>query len=89
MMRVFLILFPYWAVGYFLAHIFSIKIGNPCPCPKCWAGSFLSLLYGCGYYFVLGFKGGFGILEYFLSILIAAMIAAALALILCPIRLNK
>jgi hypothetical protein len=87
-MRIVLVLLPYWAAGFFLSHVFMIKIGDRCPCPKCWWGSLVGLAYGACYYFFLGFKAGYGIAEHILSVILAALIAAALALAICPMQMK-
>jgi hypothetical protein len=78
----------WWAGGYFLSSIFMIKIGNPCPCPKCWIGSLASIAYGIAYYYVFIPKGIFPTPEYLLTVIIAAIVGAAVTRCLCPIRMK-
>jgi hypothetical protein len=81
----------WWAGGFVLAHYVLKRMvasgpGGNCPsCPKCWIGSIVSIGFGVGYYLLLGFKGGFASPEYFVSVVIAAIVGAAVSLALCPL----
>lgn len=77
-----------WAGGYFLSSIFMIKIGDPCPCPKCWIGSLASVAYGVIYYLISGPRNVFGLPELLLTMIIASVVGAAVARCLCPIRMK-
>lgn len=71
----------------------SASTGNPeaaiiDPCPKlgykCWVASLISLACGLAWYFVLGLKNGFASGPYLTSVVMSAMLGAAVARILCP-----
>jgi len=90
-MRILLMGIGWWAGGFALAH-YGLKRyfvsgpgGNCPPCPKCWIGSIVSAAYGVAYYLALGFKGGFATPEYFISVVIAAIVGTAVSLALCPL----
>ena len=85
-----LMILGWWGVAFAVSHRVSIKVGDRCPCPKCWIAAILAALYGAGYYSILGFKGGFfSTPEYVLSFIPVAALAAAIALALCPIKMMK
>jgi hypothetical protein len=80
----------WWAAGFVFCHLLLVKVGDPCPCPKCWIGSIVSLAYGLCQYFFLGLKGGTVLSsEYFYSAVFAALIGGAICRIICPIRSIK
>jgi len=61
-------------------------IYDPCPKPdyKCWVGSLISALCGLAWYYVMGLKGGFSSGPYLTSVVMSALLGAAVARILCP-----
>lgn len=84
-----LMILGWWGIAFAVPHRLLIKVGDRCPCPKCWIAAILAILYGLGYYSALGFKGGFSTLEYVLSFFPVAAVAAGIALVLCPIRMKE
>jgi hypothetical protein len=79
----------WWAGGYLLCHVLMVKIGNPCPCPKCWIGSFVALAFGIGEYYVIGLNKLMLSPPYFFSVVFAAIVGGAVCLAICPIRLGR
>ena len=87
-MELLLKIIGWWAGGYFLSSIFMVKIGDPCPCLKCWIGSAASVAYGIGYYYIFDVNKILTTPEYLLSLVIAAIVGAAVTRALCPVRLK-
>lgn len=87
-MRLFLMGIGWFAGGLVLSvRLVFIKVDPPCPkiSYKCWIGSLISVAYGLGYYFLMGMKGGFAGFDYLTSFIVASVVGAAVARILCPL----
>jgi hypothetical protein len=81
------------AIGWLTGGVFLSALIVPCkidpPCPKlsikCWIGGFVSVAFGFGYYLVMGMKDGFGSIDYLVSFIVASVVGAAVARIICPL----
>lgn len=64
------------------------KIDPPCPRPsyKVWIGSSVALTYGVAWALAMSWKPPVPIFEYFVSVGLGAILGAAVARILCPIK---
>jgi hypothetical protein len=67
------------------------SINDPCPklSIKCWIASLISIAYGVAWYFLMGPYNVFVSYDYFVSVIMAAVLGTALARILCPKLLDK
>jgi hypothetical protein len=64
----------------------TAQIDPRCPklSTKCWIASLVSLICGLAWHFVMGLKNGFASGPYLTSVVMSAMLGAAVARILCP-----
>ncbi len=87
-----LMILGWWSAPIVLCAVI-VRRGVDPPCPrlsiKCWIASFIGVAYGLAWYFWMGLKDGFASHEYFISVIIAAVLGTALARILCPKLLDK
>ena len=51
---------------------------------KCWIAGVISAAYGFGYYYLMGMKSRFTSLDYLVSFVVASVVGAAVARIICP-----
>jgi hypothetical protein len=87
-----LMILGWWSAPIVLCVLILAKGVDPL-CPKlsikCWIASFIGVAYGLAWYFLMGLKNGFVSLDYFVSVIMAAVLGAAVARILCPRPLDK
>jgi hypothetical protein len=92
-----LMILGFWSGGFLLSSriLPCMTPANPpvgpsgdIPCPKvslkCYIASGISLLYGLGWQYVVGWKTQFSSVDLIITVAVGATLGAALARILCP-----